>query len=83
MLLTKNFLNIIDNNAGGNIASNPAAIVIPYFMLSLETNSDATIDIGLVWIELAKIKGIWNCPQDIKNIIRKTDKIFLIIFIII
>lgn len=48
MLLTKNFLNIIDNNAGGNIASNPAAVVIPYFMLSLETNSDTTIDIGLV-----------------------------------
>lgn len=48
MLLTKNFLNIIDNNASGNIASNPAAVVILYLMLSLETNFDATIDIGLV-----------------------------------
>ena len=75
MPFTKNFLNIIASKAGGNIAKSPAAVVMPYCMLSFDTNSDATIDIGFVAIELAKIRGIWNCPQDIKNTNKKADKI--------
>ena len=58
MPLTRNFLNIIASNAGGNIANKPAAVVMPYCILSLETNSDATIDIGFVAGELANISGI-------------------------
>ena len=45
-------------NIAGTTAKSPAAVVIPYFILSFDTNSETTIDIGFVSYELASIRGI-------------------------
>ena len=59
--------------AGGTIASSPAAAVIPYCMESFTMNSLVTMDTGFVWKEEARISGIWNWFQALRNMMSALD----------
>ena len=60
MPATRYLRNTSAATAGGMRASIPAAATSPYWMLSFVTNSETTIAIGLVSMEEARIRGIWN-----------------------